>query len=309
MKFSVVIPVYKCSETIVELSDRLIKTLSSLSNDFEIIFVNDRSPENEWQLITELALKTDRIKGINLSRNFGQHYAVTAGLEHAQGEWIVVMDGDLQDQPEQIVHLYNKAQEGYEIVSARRVVRNDKFFKKLFSNFFYKLFGYLTDNHYDSSIANFGIYHKNVIASLLLMKDKIRVFPILLQWVGYNKIGLEVTHNARPSGSSSYTYKKLFHLAFDIIISFSNKPLLLMVKAGLFISVMSIMVGAFYLYKHVTGQILISGFTSIIVSIWFLSGAIMLSLGVLGVYIGKIFDSAKDRPLYIIQNSIGIEKK
>ena len=305
MKFSVVIPVYKCSQAITELSSRLIATLNSLTDEFEIIFVNDSSPENEWEIISELAKKEPRIKGLNLSRNFGQHYAITAGLEKATGEWVVIMDGDLQDHPEEVINLYNKSQEGYEVVSARRVMRNDKLSKKLFSAFFYKLFGYLTDVNYDNTIANFGIYHRNVIDSLLLMKDRVRVFPILLQWVGFKRVGLEVKHNERPSGESSYNYKKLFKLAFDIIISFSNKPLLLMVRVGFLISILSFIMGLFYIYKYATGQILISGFTSLILSIWFLSGLILISIGVLGVYISKIFDSSKQRPLYITKDSIG----
>lgn len=306
MKFSVVIPVYKCSQTITELSSRLISTLSTLSDEFEIIFVNDSSPENEWEIILELAKKESRVKGINLSRNFGQHYAITAGLASAKGEWIVVMDGDLQDQPEQIINLYNKTKEGFDIVSARRVNRMDKFSKKLFSAFFYKVFGYLTDVSYDNTIANFGIYHKNVILSVLSMKDKVRAFPILLQWVGYNRTGIAVSHMERTSGDSSYNYSKLFKLAFEIIISFSNKPLLLMIRGGFFISILSFVVGLFYLYKYSTGQILISGFTSLIISIWFLSGMILLSIGILGAYIDKIFDASKDRPLYVVKDRIGL---
>ncbi|MCF6365347.1 MAG: glycosyltransferase family 2 protein [Bacteroidales bacterium] len=305
MKFSVVIPTYKCSLSLKELSKRLIKTLERLSDDFEMIFVNDASPENDWEVITDLAKNDNRIKGLNFSRNFGQHYAITAGLDYAKGDWIIVMDGDLQDQPEEIIKLYNKAQEGYDIVLAQRINRQDSKLKKFFSTQFYKVFGYLTDTKYDNTIANFGIYSKKTIDAVLQMKDKIRVFPILLQWVGFKKISIEIIHNERSKGKSSYSYRKLVKLAFEIIMSFSNKPLLLSIRVGIFISILSLIIGIIYLYKYFTGQILISGFASLIISIWFLSGIIIFSIGVVGIYIGKVFDASKDRPLFIIKNTIG----
>jgi len=304
MDFSIVVPSYKCSRTLIELKNRIVETLEPISRDFEIILVNDCSPENDWELITELSKRDSRVKGINFSRNFGQHYAITAGLEHATGEWIVVMDGDLQDKPEEILNLFQRCQEGFDLVTARRAIRKDSFSKKLFSKIFYKLFGYLTDTEYDNTVANFGIYHRKVINSLIQMKDKIRVFPILIQWVGFNKTSIDVEHNQRELGESSYNYKKLFALAIDIIISFSNKPLMLMVKMGIGISILSILIGSYYFYSYLSGQILISGFASTIISIWFLSGLIILFIGVLGIYLGKIFDAAKDRPTYIIKEKL-----
>ena len=306
MLFSVVIPTYKCSRSLIELTERLTKTLESISDNFEIIYVNDASPENDWEIITELSKKDNRIKGLNFSRNFGQHYAITAGLDYAKGDWVIVMDGDLQDRPEEIINLYNKAKEGYDIVLGRRIVRQDVKIKKFFSKIFYKLFGYFTDTNYDNTVANFGIYHKKVINAVLDMNDKIRVFPILVQWVGFKKISINIVHNLRPSGKSSYSFRKLLTLAFEIIISFSNKPLILTIKLGLLISLFAIIIGIIYLYLYFSGLILISGFTSLIISIWFLAGIIIFSIGVLGVYIGKIFDVSKNRPTYIIKKEINI---
>jgi len=300
-EFSVVIPLYKCSATIEELCTRLINVFEKLNKSFEIILVNDASPENDWEIASNLSDSYKSIRSINFSRNFGQHYAITAGLENAKGNWIVVMDGDLQDQPEEIENLYNKTKEGFDIVLAKRYQRKDTFYKKMTSIIFYKTFGYLTDSEYDSTVANFGIYKQTVIESLMQMKDKIRVFPILIQWVGFHKASINVKHEKRKQGESSYSYKKLFELAFDIIISFSNKPLKLTIRLGFLITFFSFLVGILYGYRYFNGEILVEGYTSLIVSIWFLSGVIISSVGVLGLYIGKIFNGIKDRPYYVIK--------
>tara|TARA_B100000809_G_C15139822_1_gene532569 strand:+ start:328 stop:1254 length:927 start_codon:yes stop_codon:yes gene_type:complete len=302
--FSVVVPTYKCSKTITELSERLISTLSILSNNFEIIFVNDNSPENDWDVVMCLCENEPRIKGVNLSRNFGQHYAITAGLENAKGEWVIVMDGDLQDQPEEILKLNKKTKEGFDIVYARREIRQDSFLKKYTSKLFYKLFGYLTDSKQDASIANFGIYHKQVINSILSMKDHVRYFPTMVQWVGFTSTKVNVKHVSREEGESAYSWSSLIKLAVNNIIAFSDKPLKIAVRIGFFISFVSFSIGLYYLYKFLVGEIIILGFASLIISIWFLSGLIIMILGVLGIYIAKTFDRVKDRPTYIVSKKL-----
>lgn len=304
IEISLVVPLYKCSKTIGELCHRVIAVLDKLKLKFEIILINDGSPEIDWEIVKEISKKNKFIKGINLSRNFGQHYAISAGLEKSIGNWIVVMDGDLQDKPEEIEKLYVKSREGFDIVLARRFQRDDSFFKKLSSLIFYKTFGYLTDTKYDNTVANFGIYNRTSIDSIIKIRDKIRVFPILVQWIGFNKGYIDVEHNKRIEGKSSYTYTKLFKLAIDIIISFSNKPLKLTVRLGFFITFFSLLIGLFYAIRFFNGDILVEGYTSLIISIWFLSGVIIFSIGVLGLYMGKIFDGVKDRPYYIIRNKI-----
>jgi dolichol-phosphate mannosyltransferase len=306
-QISVVIPLYKCRESIVTLTDLLIKSLSDISEDFEIIYVNDASPQNDWEIVTTLSLNDKRIKGLNFSRNFGQHYAITAGLDYAQGEWVIVMDGDLQDQPEEIIRLYNKAQEGYEIVLAQRKIRQDGFIKKISSKAFYSVFSYLTDTKQDHTIGNFGIYHRKVIVAILGMKDHIRYFPTMSQWVGFNKAYMEVKHSKRETGKSSYSFNKLFNLAFNNIIAFSDKPLRLTIKFGLVISLVSFFFGLYFLYKYFSGRIEIMGFTSLIISIWFLSGILILILGIVGMYIGKTFEKVKGRPTYIVKEKINFE--
>lgn len=306
MKFSVVIPLYRCSKSLPELTERLYNTLSQITKDFEIIYVNDASPENDWEIVTQLGIENNFVKGINLSRNFGQHYAISAGLSFAKGDWIIVMDGDLQDQPEEIIKLYSKTKDGFDIVFAQRKVRNDSFIKKMSSNLFYKVFSYLTDTKQDASIGNFGIYKDKVISAVLSMKDNLRYFPTMTQWVGFNKTAVEVNHARREQGTSAYSFKGLLTLAFNNMIAFSDKPLRLVVKFGFLMSFVSTLMGLFYLYRYLTKSITEIGYTSIILSIWFLSGVIITILGIVGIYVGKTFEKVKDRPTFIVKDQINI---
>jgi dolichol-phosphate mannosyltransferase len=299
---SVISPVYGCKVCLYELYSRLKETLEKITLDFEIILVNDGSPDDVWETIIDLANKDPRVKGINFSRNFGQHYAITAGLDYCSGEWIVVMDCDLQDQPEEILKLYNETAKGYQIVYAQRIKRNDKWLKRILSKLFYAVLGYLTETDQDPTIANFGIYHKNVVESIRQMGDYHRYFPTMVRWVGFKHTKIAVTHAKRENDNSSYSFKKLSRLALDIILSFSDKPLRLTVKFGFIISSLSIVFGIYNLILFFNHKILVPGYTSLIISIWFLSGLIILVLGVVGLYIGKAFDKVKDRPSYLIKD-------
>ncbi|WP_299901537.1 glycosyltransferase family 2 protein [uncultured Aquimarina sp.] len=300
IKISIVSPVYLAENLVNTLVERLHKSLSSFGDHYEIILVEDGSPDKSWEQIDKICKTDKNVKGIKLSRNFGQHYAITAGLSHANGEWIVVMDCDLQDKPEEILQLFNKATEGYDIVYAQRRERQDNIFKKLSSKIFYKTFGYLTNSKQDASIANFGIYSNKVIKSVLSMKDHVRFFPTMVQWVGFKSTKIYVKHGLREEGESSYSWGKLIRLAIDNIISFSDKPLRLTIRLGLSIASISFLSGIFYLYRYLIGEIKVLGFASIIISIWFLSGLIIFILGIIGAYIGKTFDRVKKRPTYII---------
>jgi glycosyltransferase involved in cell wall biosynthesis len=300
MILSIVSPIYHAENIVEKLVFEIEKEVSKLDIIYEIILVDDRSPDNSWKKIQQIALSNKNVKSFRLSKNFGQHPAIIAGLSKANGEWIVVMDCDLQDQPKEIINLYHKAQEGFDIVLASREVRKDNLFKKLTSKMFAKLYGYLTDSNFDNSVANFGIYNKKVIVEVLNMNDYIKSFPLFVQWVGFDRTTIKVEHSSRDSGKSSYTYKKLLSLAFNTIISFSNKPLKLFVKFGLIISILSIIIGLINIYQHFVGKISVIGYSSLIVSIWFLSGIIITIIGVVGIYIGKIFDQAKNRKPYII---------
>lgn len=308
LEISIIVPIYRCSQTISELSRRLVDSITKVNEQFEIIYINDASPENDWERVVEDTKKDNRIKGINLSRNFGQHYAITAGLQHASGEWIVVMDGDLQDQPEEIPALYKKAKEGFDIVLARRIHRKDSFLKRQSSRWFYMLLAYLTDTEQNAEIANFGIYNRKVIDAILSMNDKTRYFPTMVKWVGFKRTEISVNHAHRQDGKSGYSLKALINLALNTILSFSDKPLRLTVKLGVSISVLSFILAAIILFRALTGHITVIGYSSIIISIWFLSGIIITLIGMLGLYIGRIFDQVKDRPVFIVSETINLDK-
>ncbi len=303
---SVVSPVYKAENIVAELVKQVREAVSSITKDFEIILVNDASPDNSWDKIVAECAIDSRVKGINLSRNFGQHYAITAGLHYAKGDWVVVMDCDLQDRPDEIPNLYRKAQEGYDSVFAQRKDRSDGVVKKTFSKVFYRIFSYLTETRQDSSVANFGIYHRKVINAILEMHDQIRFFPAMVQWVGFKKYYLPVQHSERYEGKSSYNFKGLFRLALNTIIAFSDKPMRLTVKLGFFITFISFVVMLVYLVMYFTGHIKVLGFTSLMISFWLLSGIIIFILGFVGLYIGKMFEKVKARPVYIVKDDINL---
>ncbi len=303
---SIVIPVYKAEKCLYELYTRLKTSLEIVSEDFEIILVEDCGGDRSWEIIQELAKQDPRVKGIQFSRNFGQHYGITAGLDHCDGDWVVVMDCDLQDRPEEIPRLYEKAQEGYDVVLAKRKNRQDAFFKKLISKVFYQVFNYLADLQYDAEVGNFRIISRKVLVNLRLMREQLRFFGGLVDWMGFPTGHIEVQHDARLEGKSSYTFKKLWKLATDTIIAYSDKPLRLSIKIGFVIALISFLGGIYLIFKAILYGTPALGWSSLIVSLYFLGGIVISILGIIGIYLGKTFDETKKRPLYLIRNSANL---
>lgn len=306
---SVVIPIYGCEHSLIELTERLIDSLEKITENFEVFYVNDASPDGAWQTINKLCRLDNRIKGINLSRNFGQHNAITAGLDRTIGEWVVVMDGDLQDRPEEIIRLYEKAQNGYDIVFATRVERQDTFFKKLSSKIFYTFYNYLAERSSDNAVANFSISSKKVIESFRQMREQNRIYPLFIQWMGFDTAYIPVHHQQRRAGKSSYNIKKLFKLATDVIISQSNKPLRFSIQIGLFIAILSFIYGVYLFVRYFFLAEHVPGWTSLMVSIFFLGGLILFNLGIIGLYLGKVFNETKARPLYFVKEEINMREE
>jgi len=297
---SVVSPVYQAEDLVLPLVHRTQAVLEKINPAYELILVEDGSTDNSWEEIEKIAQQDNRIKGVRLSRNFGQHYAITAGLDVSRGDWIVVMDCDLQDAPEEIPKFLVKARQGFDIVQAQRQNRKHTFFKKLFSRLFYFILSYLTGLKQDSSIANFGLYSRRTINAVNTLHDSIRFFPGMVQWVGFRSTTVVIEHQARPAGNSSYNIKKLLNLALDIIMAYSDKPLRLTVKIGISISFFSFLASIIIFIRALAGNIAVLGYASIIISIWFFSGILISIVGLVGLYIGKIFEGVKARPLYII---------
>lgn len=300
---SVVIPVYKAEGCLEELYMRLRASLEGISSGFEIVFVEDCGGDNSWQEIERLAAEDSRVRGIQFSRNFGQQYGITAGLNCSQGDWVVVMDCDLQDRPEELSRLYAKAQEGFDIVLARRGVRRDPLFKRLASWLYYKIFSYLADIEYDGETGNFRIMSRKVVANFCRMGEQLRFFGGLVQWMGFPTASIEVEHAERFEGKSSYTFAKLWKLASETIIAYSDKPLRLAVRFGFMMAFFSFCYGIYILWHALFYGSSIPGWNSLIVSLYFIGGIIIGILGILGIYLGKTFDESKKRPLYIIRRT------
>jgi glycosyltransferase involved in cell wall biosynthesis len=307
MYLSIVSPVYRAAEIVERLVNEIHQSAKIITDNYEIILVEDGSPDNSWNKIEEICKVDNKVKGIKLSRNFGQHPAISAGLKASSGEWVVVMDCDLQDRPAEIPNLYKKAMTGFDAVFAQRLERHDSFFKKLSSKIFYKIFSYLTETYQDGSVANYGIYHRKVIKSVIELGDRIRFFPTMTQWVGFRKAYLPVEHDERHEGKSSYTWTKLIDLALNNIISFSDKPLRLTVRLGLLMSFFATLAAISYLIGYFTNKITQPGFTSVIIAIMFFSGIIIFILGIIGIYLGKTFEQVKNRPNYIVDIKLNIE--
>ncbi|MES2701585.1 MAG: glycosyltransferase family 2 protein [Bacteroidota bacterium] len=303
---SIVSPVYRAEQIVDELVRRLKAELSKITESYEIVLVEDCGPDNSWDKIVENCKKDPRVKGIKFSRNFGQHHAITAGLDFCSGEWVIVMDCDLQDRPEEIMSLYNEAQKGYDIVYARRVQRRDKFIKRITSQVFYKTFSYLSGAKQDGTVANYGIYHRKVIDAINTLREPLRVFSAMSRWVGFKNTSIDVEHGARYEGETSYNWSRLIEFALDYAISYSQKPLKLAVKLGLTISFLSVIYSIYVIIAHYAGIITQSGYTSLIISIWFLSGLIIFILGIIGLYVGKTFEGIKNRPIYIVNKKENI---
>lgn len=301
---SIVSPVYRAEKILPILVSEINLVMERIGEDYEIILVDDRSPDNSWEVMKILSSQNSKIKSIRLSRNFGQHSAIFAGLTKTKGDWVVVMDCDMQDQPKEIAKLYKKALEGFDIVLGQRENRKDKFLKKLTSKLFYKVFNYLSGANFDNNVANFGIYHQKTIKSILDMGDYVKFFSLFINWIGFKSVSIPIEHGEREEGKSTYSIGRLFKQAFNVIISFSDKPLRLFINFGLSISVLSVIVGMYYLYLALTGKIAQPGFSSLILSIWFLSGIIISCIGIVGVYLGKTFDQAKGRPTFIIDEEV-----
>lgn len=303
VQMSIVIPVYGSADTLGELHRRITLACEKITPLFEIILVNDASPDRAWEVIRDLAARDPRVRGLNLSRNFGQYPAITAGLTASRGEWVVVMDCDLQDQPEEIGKMYAKTREGFAVVVGSRQHRHDSFMRQFFSRAFYGTLGYLTGRKQDRTVANFGIYHRRVIDAVLSLQGHMRYFSVMVRWVGFPTALVPVEHAARRGGKTGYSFRKLFGLATDIILAYSDKPLRVIVKFGAVVTVLALIAFASVLVEGmVAGAIdLIS---VLIASLWLVFGLLATILGIMALYLGKTFDEVKKRPIYIIDTEV-----
>ncbi|MBP5713264.1 MAG: glycosyltransferase family 2 protein [Prevotella sp.] len=306
MDLSVVSPVYRGEKMLSELVERIHKAISPLTDNYEIVLVNDSSPDNSWERISEICAVDKKVKGINLSHNFGQPYAITAGLTYAKGDYVAVIDCDLQNKPEDLPAMYQKALEGYDVVSARRVVREDTFMKRMSSAIFHVVYDFLSGFDTDRAVAEFGIYSKKIVKVYCSIPEYSRSFVELIHTLGFKKTTVDVLHDHRLEGKSSYNLYRLLKLSYNSIISNSNRPLHLAVALGLIMSLLSFLMAIYNIFAKFWGLNEVAGYTSTIFSIWFVGGLLLLMMGVLGLYIGKIFDQVKGRPVFIVSDTLNI---
>lgn len=304
IEISIVSPVYRSENLVDKLVDRMVVSVSQITDSYEIILVEDCGPDHSWRKIVENCNKNPKVKGIKLSRNYGQQHAIQAGLDASKGKYVITMDCDLQDQPEEIYKLLNKAKEGFEIVVASRKNRQDDVIKKMLSRVFYSVLGYLTETNQDRTVANFVCYHRKAVDALALVKDHNRYYPMLQQLIGFNYAKVEIEHAEREDGKSSYSFNKRLRLAINTILTFSDKPLRLAVKFGVLLSLFSVVSAMVLVIMYFLGDYRTDGWASLALLLSFFSGAIISVLGMVGLYVGRIFESVKQRPTYIVNEKI-----
>ena len=309
MELSVVSPCYGAPTLLRELVRQITETVAQLTDSYEIILVEDCSPDNSRDIIRELCAQDSHVKGVFLSRNFGQQSALNAGYDTAKGDYVVTLDCDLQNPPSQIRDLFLKVKEGYDIVFATRRNRPDNFFMTQGSHVFNKLMGFLTDTRQDEAVAEFAIFSHKVIDAMAKMGDYHRYYPLMTQWVGFKTAKVDVEHAVRTDGKrSSYSMRKRIELAISTAVSFSTKSLRLIVYFGTLVTLAAIVGAVVLVIKTIIMDETVSGWATLFVSMWFIAGIMIMVMGIIAVYVGSIFDEVKHRPSYLISETINIKE-
>jgi glycosyltransferase involved in cell wall biosynthesis len=305
-QLSVVIPLLNEENLIIEMIERVTLNCQNITEQFEIIFVDDGSTDKTWELIENAGHKDKRVKGLKLSRNFGQHYAITAGLDNANGEWVVVMDGDLQDVPEVIPELFEKAQQGFDIVFVSRQNRPEKMYYLLAQRLFYTFLNKLSGLNFDPSQANYSIINSKVVMAFRKFPEYSRFYASTIKWLGFKSTSIKANHGKRYSGRPSYTLKKRIKLAIDIITAFSERLLnfSILIGATSFLSVLTVAaIGRSRFLSHDSNFLYLNINTISLL----ICGIMVLVLSIYGLYIRNIFMEIKHRPLYIVSSTSNIE--
>jgi polyisoprenyl-phosphate glycosyltransferase len=301
-EISVVAPVYnQHAATLTELVQRLSVSVSKITEDFEIVLVDDGSVNDAWLTISEMARNNPKVRGFHLARNFGQHVAITAGLDHANGNWVVVMDADLQDRPEVIPELYDKAQQGYDVVFVNRVQRPESFVYRMFAACFYLILNALSGQDYNRLQGNFSIVSANAVRAFRLLREPGRFYGGMLRWVGFRHGSICASHAAPDAGQTSYSFLKRLRFALGVIVSFSTRLLYVSIVIGLVMAVGSfVMAGFIIIDKLLYPEYPLQGWPSVMTAIFFTAGVTNVAIGLTGIYIGQILQQTRGRPVYVV---------
>lgn len=304
MQLSIIIPIYNEEQILPELHERLTKAALQITEDYELIFVNDGSRDGSLYGLMQIAEKDAKSFYINFSRNFGHQIAVTAGIDNCSGDVVVIIDGDLQDPPELIPELYKKHKEGFEVVYARRESREgESFFKKFTAKMFYRTLRNLTSVDIPLDTGDFRLIDRKIVDCLKQMPEQNKFLRGQIAWLGFNQTAVYFSRDKRKYGKSGYPLSKMLKFAMDGITSFSDKPLGFVTRAGFIISGLSFLVILYAIFAHFVLNHTITGWTSLIVSSMFIGGVQLVSIGIIGEYISRINKNVLDRPLYIIKDS------
>ena len=304
---SIVIPAYNEEANLDTLYTRLVAALAPLGLRFEIIFVNDGSHDQTLPMLKQLATDDPRVVAIDLARNFGHQVAISAGLDHTRGQAVIIMDGDLQDPPEVLPQFIAKWREGYEVVYAIREQRKERPLKRAAYNLFYRMLKHIANIDIPLDAGDFCIMDRRVVDLMNGMPERNRFVRGIRSWVGLNQTGLAYERHARYAGKPKYTLTRLIYLALDGLISFSYVPLRLISLTGLTVSFLSIVIAILYTIQKLTVGLSPPGFATLIVAVFFLAGIQLITIGVIGEYVGRIFEEVKGRPLYVVRRVWGRE--
>ena len=296
---SIVIPVFNEEENLQTLHSRLTRTLTEQGLDYEIVFVDDGSQDQSPEMLRRLEAEDHRVVVVEFARNFGHQVAISAGLEHCRGRVVSIMDADLQDPPEVLHTFLAKWQEGWEVVYAVRTERKEWWGKRLAYAGFYRLLQRVANIEIPLDAGDFCVMDRKVVDLLVRMPERNRFVRGIRSWVGFKQVGVPYERQARHAGTPKYTLRKLIYLALDGLVSFSHMPLRIITLLGFTVSLLSFLVALFYLIKKFTIGVGVAGFTTLVVSIFFLAGIQLMTIGVIGEYIGRISDEVKHRPLYV----------
>jgi glycosyltransferase involved in cell wall biosynthesis len=304
---SVVVPIFNEIETLPEFFQRVTAAAQGCCDTYEIIFVDDGSSDGSLDELRRLADFDDHVRIVSFSRNFGHQTAVSAGMHYSRGAAVVVIDGDLQDPPELIADMVTRWREGYQVVYAIRRTRRENWFKRAAYRLFYRLLHSLSYIDMPLDAGDFAIMDRCVVDLLNAMPERNRFVRGIRAWVGFRQTGLEYDRHPRFAGESKYPLGKLMRLAYDGVVSYSFVPLRMVTQLGFVISLVAFALMAYYLGLKIFFGISLVGWTSTIVIILFLGGVQLVSLGILGEYVGRIFDEVKRRPLYVVKDLIGFD--
>lgn len=307
---SFILPIYNEEKNISLLFSEIIKIKNQIEENVEILFINDGSNDNSYELLSDLALRYHFVKVINLSRNFGHQIAITAGLDFVSGDVAIIMDSDLQDPPEVSIQLIEKWKEGNDIVYAKRRTRKDTIFKKFTAYLYYRILKIATNIEIPEDTGDFRLIDRKVVNEIKKFREKSRYMRGLFSFVGFKQSFVLFDRRERHSGETNYPFKKMFKFAVDGITGFSTVPLRFISYLGLFFAFFSAIYIIYIIYmKYFHSELMVSGWTMIIVSIFFIGGIQMIMLGIIGEYIGRIYTETQNRPLYVIKNKINFNNK